>query len=95
MQTVELLWLNSLKRPLGWKAVCAYAHLSIILHIAFATLVSMLSTNEDSHYTVLLVLPVIAAAFRYSLFRHVGRRGAGRGSHPAPGLGLLSRPRRR
>ncbi|MCC6697243.1 MAG: hypothetical protein IT365_16565 [Candidatus Hydrogenedentes bacterium] len=75
MQTVELLWLNSLKRPLGWKVVCAYAHLSIILHIAFATLVSMLATSEDSHYTVLLVLPVIAAAFRYSLPGTLGVAG--------------------
>jgi signal transduction histidine kinase len=27
----------------------------------------MLSTSEDSHYTVLMILPVVAAAFRYSL----------------------------
>lgn len=67
MQAVELIWLNTRSRPLGWRLVCAYAHLSIVLHIAFATLVSMLSTSEDSHYAVLMVLPVVAAAFRYSL----------------------------
>ena len=67
MQAVELIWLNSLKHPLGRRVVCAYAHLSIILHIAFATLVTMLSTTEDSHYAVLMMLPVVAAAFRYSL----------------------------
>jgi signal transduction histidine kinase len=67
MQAVELIWLNTRTRPLGWRVVCGYAHLSIVLHIAFATLVSMLSTSEDSHYTVLMVLPVVAAAFRYSL----------------------------
>jgi signal transduction histidine kinase len=67
MQAVELIWLNTRARPLGWRVVCGYAHLSIVLHIAFATLVSMLSTSEDSHYTVLMILPVVAAAFRYSL----------------------------
>ncbi len=67
MQAIELIWLNSLKRPLGWRVVCGYAHLSIILHIAFAALVAMLSTSEDSHYAVLMILPVVAAAFRYSL----------------------------
>ncbi|MCL4693063.1 MAG: hypothetical protein KJ060_11205, partial [Candidatus Hydrogenedentes bacterium] len=75
MQAVELIVLNTRSRPWGWRVVCGYAHLSIVLHIAFATLVSMLATSEDSHYAVLMVLPVVAAAFRYSLTGTLGVAG--------------------
>ncbi|GMV91407.1 MAG: hypothetical protein AMXMBFR82_11850 [Candidatus Hydrogenedentota bacterium] len=75
MQAVELIVLNTRTRPWGWRVVCGYAHLSIVLHIAFATLVSMLATSEDSHYAVLMVLPVVAAAFRYSLTGTLGVAG--------------------
>ncbi len=66
MQTAELIWLSARERPLSAIAQFLYARASILLHLGFAALVSIVSKNEDTHYSVLLVLPVIAAGFRTS-----------------------------
>lgn len=41
-----------------------YGTASIFLHIAFASLLSIVSEVEHSHYIVLMLIPIIAAAFR-------------------------------
>lgn len=41
-----------------------YGAASIVLHIAFASLLSIVSEVEHSHYVVLMLIPIIAAAFR-------------------------------
>jgi two-component system sensor histidine kinase HydH len=66
-QLMELLFLHNLARPWPAPRIRAYEHFSIAAHVAFAVAVSLLSTREDSHYAVLLVIPVVAAAFRYGL----------------------------
>ncbi|MBI5091125.1 MAG: hypothetical protein HZB26_01635 [Candidatus Hydrogenedentes bacterium] len=66
IQTGELLWLSARESPISPKAQFLYSRFSILMHLGFATLVSIVSKNEDTHYTVLLVLPVIAAGFRTS-----------------------------
>ncbi len=68
----ELLWLQStgdLQRSL----VTIYQHLTIWVNIAFAFLVSYLAGSSDvavisdSHYSVLMILPIISAASYFRL----------------------------
>lgn len=63
----ELLWLQNLKEPLAPSASRIYSHLSIWVNISFAFLASYLGGVADSHYSVLMVLPVISAAYRFKL----------------------------
>lgn len=67
----ELLWLQNLRT--GGNLVTLYRHLSIWVSIGFAFLASYLSGSvgvsgiADSHYSVLMVLPIISAAFYFRL----------------------------
>lgn len=65
IQSVELILLQRRRGSVGGRAILAYAHVSIWVNLAFALLLSWLSGIQDSHYSVLMVIPVIAAAFRY------------------------------
>lgn len=67
MQAAELLLLHNVSKPWARARIRLYEHGSIAAHLLFAAAASFLSMKEDSHYTVLLVLPVVAAAFRYRL----------------------------
>ncbi len=70
MQTVELVVLNGLSVPRNGQLLLAYSRLSVWLNVAFAFLISVmgaLSGLEDSHYIVLMVVPIVAAAFRFTL----------------------------
>ena len=63
----ELFWLqkqsdSSAQKPAAW-----YFHYSLCTNIAFAFLASYLGGAADSHYSVLMVLPIIAAAARLRL----------------------------
>jgi signal transduction histidine kinase len=68
----ELLWLQDLKTNRRWP-VTLYRHLSIWFSIGFAFLAAYvagaagLSTIPDSHYSVLMVLPIISAALYFRL----------------------------
>ena len=65
MQVLELLWLQTAGGRLSERLLPAYRHLSIALHLGFAFLLSRLGGFEDSHYVALMVIPVLAAGFRY------------------------------
>ena len=65
MQWVELIWLHTPRGPQTLPALLAYSRTSIWVNLAFAFVISRLGGMEDSHYAVLIVIPVIAAAFRY------------------------------
>lgn len=70
MQTVELIVLNGLTFPLNSRILLAYSRLSVWLNVAFAFLISVvggISGLEDSHYIILMVVPIAAAAFRFTL----------------------------
>ncbi len=67
LQIVELILLQRGLGASGERPILAYAHVSIWLNIAFALLLSRLSGIPDSHYSALMVIPVISAAFRYRL----------------------------
>ncbi|HEX6731343.1 MAG TPA: ATP-binding protein [Pyrinomonadaceae bacterium] len=68
----ELLWLQNLKTNQRWP-MTLYRHLSIWLSIGFAFLASYVAGTAgvsgiaDSHYSVLMVLPIISAAFYFRL----------------------------
>ncbi|MEW6130152.1 MAG: ATP-binding protein [Acidobacteriota bacterium] len=66
-QVFELFWLQSLKAPLSARVANAYSQFSILINLAFAFLASNLGGLADSHYWVLMVLPIISAAFRFGI----------------------------
>ncbi len=66
MQLAEAAFLNDPRVALGPRPTWWYARLSIAANIAFTAVISRLSTGQESHYAVLMVIPVIAAAFRLS-----------------------------
>lgn len=67
----ELLWIQKLNAPLQSSTVTIYTHFSIWLNIGFAFVASYFSGVPDSHYSVLLVIPIISAAYRFTLPRTI------------------------
>jgi signal transduction histidine kinase len=67
MQLGELALLARPPIQLERRGTEAYAAVTVLTHIAFASLLSHLSPGQESHYVVLLVIPVIAAAFWFRL----------------------------
>lgn len=65
-QAVEFLWLQGRKAPLSPGSTLWYSRLSVWAHVAFAFLVLLASGTEDSHYWVLMILPIVAAGFRFT-----------------------------
>ena len=63
----ELIWLRRLRSGVSLLLENGYAWYSILINILFASLASYLGGAADSHYSVLMVLPVIAAAARFNL----------------------------
>lgn len=66
-QTLLLAWLQSRTEPLTPAHVRLWAHASTWVGLGFGLLVTSLGTFEDSHYPVLFVLPLLSAAFRFSM----------------------------
>lgn len=70
MQSVELIWLSTRSEPLAPILTTVYANFSIWMNIGFAFCLSLLGGYyglPDSHYSELMAIPLLAAAFRYSL----------------------------
>jgi len=68
LRAAELIWVQSrtsLPSPLTLQ-VLSWA--SVILNLALAFVAAMLTNRPDAQYFVLLVMPVIEAAFSFSLF---------------------------
>ncbi|MFV0389356.1 MAG: sensor histidine kinase [Pyrinomonadaceae bacterium] len=63
----ELFWLQSLQETIDDKKIAVYANISIWFNVAFGFAASVISEIPDSHYTVLMVLPVVASAYRFNL----------------------------
>lgn len=66
-QTLVLAWLQGRTEALPAATVRLWAHLSTWMGLGFGLVVISLGTFEDSHYPVLLMLPLLSAAFRFSL----------------------------
>jgi signal transduction histidine kinase len=67
MQLGELAILSNPGFSLGHAGTRAYAWFTVVAHMVFASLLSRISTGQESHHVVLLVIPVIASAFWFSL----------------------------
>ena len=65
---VELIWIQRLTIGSEW-IINIHVYLSVVLNVAFAFLASILSGIPDSHYSVLMIIPIISAAYRFSLPR--------------------------
>ena len=64
-QVLELAWLQGRTHRPTAALTRAYSVGTVVLHLAFASTASLASGLQHSHYVVLLVLPTIAAAFRF------------------------------
>jgi two-component system sensor histidine kinase HydH len=69
---LELLWLWGRSRPLSKTLEDVVVWASISLNIGLSLLLTFLTNREDSPYFVLLALPVLQAAYRFSLPACIG-----------------------
>ena len=67
MQLGELALMAHPALELGPAGTRAYAWFTVLAHLIFAFLLSRIGPGQESHYVVLLVIPVIASAFWFSL----------------------------
>jgi signal transduction histidine kinase len=66
VQALALVWLVGNTGATRGVPLAAWASLSIWVNLAFAFALALSGGMEDTHTAVLLVIPVIAAAFRYA-----------------------------
>lgn len=67
----ELLWVQRLTDESNPAAIRIHVHLSILLNISFAFMASVSGGTADSHYSVLMIIPILSAAYRFSLVRTI------------------------
>ncbi len=67
LRTVELIWTQSRVAPLSRLKSQALTWASIVLNLGLAFVAAMLTNRPDAQYFVLLVMPVIEAAFSFGL----------------------------
>ena len=67
LKAAEWLWLRLLSRALSPVAVKALTWGSIALNITLGSMLGILTNKEDTPYFVLMVVPVLEAAFRFKL----------------------------
>ncbi len=65
--SAELLWVHRYPRRLSARQVYLLTWGSITVNLALAALLSELTDHEDSPYFVLMIVPVLQAAFRFPL----------------------------
>lgn len=63
----ELYWLQRLDDHTDAKILAIHGRVAIVLNIVFAFAASLLGGTADSHYSVLMIIPIIQAAFRFRL----------------------------
>ncbi len=66
VQALALVWLVGNAGATRGGPLAAWANLSIWINLAFALALALSGGMEDTHTAVLLVIPVIASAFRYA-----------------------------
>jgi two-component system, NtrC family, sensor histidine kinase HydH len=67
VQTGELIWLHARTRPLSPRAMVALTCASIVFLAVLTFTLTTVSQRDDSQYFVLMVVPILEAAFRLSL----------------------------
>lgn len=68
----ELYWLQSVDETLGERAINAYTSISIWLNIVFAFGAAVFGGTADSHYSVLMIIPIVQAAYNFNLPKTIG-----------------------
>ena len=63
----ELIWIQARSRPIQPRAIAALTWSSICLNLGLAFLLAALTNREDSQYFVIMVMPILEAAFRFPL----------------------------
>lgn len=66
-QAAELIWLLALKTPVGPGTIALLTWFSIGFNIAVALVLAEITNREDTQYFILMVMPVLVAAFRLAL----------------------------
>ena len=66
---IELMWLQRLPDESPGSYVNIHVFLSIALNITFAFVASISGGTADSHYSVLMIIPILSAAYRFDLAR--------------------------
>ncbi len=64
MQTLELIWLQTAASATPASRLRIYSRIAIWIHLLFAFALATTSSIENGHYVVLMLIPVIASAFR-------------------------------
>ena len=70
--SLELIWIQRLSKPLRPDALAALTWASIVVNLGLAILLAGLTDHEDSPYVVLMVVPILEAAFRFELLTVFG-----------------------
>jgi signal transduction histidine kinase len=66
-QVGELVWLQGRNKPLSPSRITLLTVLSIVMNISLAFLLAELSNRQDIQYYIVLVVPILEAAFRLPL----------------------------
>ena len=66
LRSAELIWVHSLSELPSQRTITRLTWLSIYLDFALGVILSILTNSEDPPYYILLVIPVLLAAFRFT-----------------------------
>jgi signal transduction histidine kinase len=67
VQSVELFWLLARKSPVSLKGMTLVTWASIVFNILLALLLGGMTNREETQYFVIMVVPILVAAFRLTL----------------------------
>ena len=70
--SLELVWLRRLSRPVTQSVFTIVTWSSIGFHLCLGLLLSVLSDTRDSPYFVLMLIPILQAAFRFPVITVAG-----------------------
>ena len=66
-QGAELFWLASRSVPLGLRGMTLLSWASICFYILLAILLGAVTNREDTQYFIIMIVPILVAAFRLTL----------------------------
>lgn len=72
LKSIELVWIRALRRRPTPRQTMLLTWGSILLNMSLALLLTVLVDHEDSPYFVLMILPIVEAAFHSGLFFVLG-----------------------
>lgn len=64
---LELIWIQKTDENTPPVLINAHIYLSLVLNMVFAFLAARSGGTADSHYSVLMIIPIISAAYRFRL----------------------------